>query len=177
MLSTTYFVLGAGRCGTSLVAKVLHELGVFMGERFAPKDPRNPIGYWEDLDFLELNYSLLTNKIDFHKWSSLIQDLIDKRNSSYDKWGLKDPRLSYLASFYLTLSENYKIIYCKKDLKVVAESMSKCYEWELDQAKRIAEIRTGLIEKLIRDKKYYLINFNNQIDENILRDKLKEIIQ
>jgi hypothetical protein len=53
-------VVGTGRCGTSTVARVLHEqLGVCMGSRFREADANNPRGFYEDLDALEANQRLL----------------------------------------------------------------------------------------------------------------------
>lgn len=43
------FVVGTGRCGSSTLARVLHQSGVCcMGHTFLPPDQRNPQGYWED---------------------------------------------------------------------------------------------------------------------------------
>jgi len=48
------FVTGVGRCGTSTVARVIHQNNVAcMGHRFSVADKHNIDGYWEDLDIAE----------------------------------------------------------------------------------------------------------------------------
>jgi len=92
----TVVVLGAFRGGTSMVAQLLMELGVFMGEEFAPPD----LEYenFEDREFQDL----------LHRWELLEKDeitledipaevtgallaLIEKRNRRYALWGWKYP--------------------------------------------------------------------------------------
>jgi hypothetical protein len=50
------------RSGTSLVAQVLHAMGVHVGEpeRLLPPDPFNPTGYWEHRDALQIDIDLFT---------------------------------------------------------------------------------------------------------------------
>ncbi len=52
-------VTGAGRSGTSAVARVLHESGVSMGSEMGEASESNPEGYYEDLDVLWLNERLM----------------------------------------------------------------------------------------------------------------------
>ncbi len=49
-------VLGPGRCGTSTVARGLISLGVPFGDRLKPAARKNPRGFFEDLDLLDINY-------------------------------------------------------------------------------------------------------------------------
>jgi len=56
----TVIVLGAPRSGTSLMAGMLHKAGTCMGHNFVPPQPANPRGFYEDMDFVELDTRLLT---------------------------------------------------------------------------------------------------------------------
>lgn len=49
-------VLGPGRCGTSTLARGLISLGVAFGDRLKPAMRKNPRGFFEDLDLLDINY-------------------------------------------------------------------------------------------------------------------------
>lgn len=49
-------VLGPGRCGTSTLARGLISLGVVFGDRLKPAMRKNPRGFFEDLDLLDINY-------------------------------------------------------------------------------------------------------------------------
>ena len=56
-LSLAYMILaiGTGRSGTSEVARILEEQGVFMGKAFHLGDKFNPKGYFEDREFQSLH--------------------------------------------------------------------------------------------------------------------------
>jgi hypothetical protein len=92
----TVVVLGAFRGGTSMVAQLLMELGVFMGEEFAAPDQEYE--NIEDREFQDL----------LHRWELLEKDvitpsdipvgvmgallaLIEKRNREHALWGWKYP--------------------------------------------------------------------------------------
>jgi hypothetical protein len=45
-------VTGMHRSGTSLLASFLRAAGINLGENLYPADSANPLGYFEDLDFL-----------------------------------------------------------------------------------------------------------------------------
>ena len=53
-------VAGMHRSGTSRVASPLAALSVDMGSRLLPRDPHNPLGYFEDVEFLELQRKILS---------------------------------------------------------------------------------------------------------------------
>lgn len=92
------------RAGTSVLAHLLSTLGVNMGERFRAPDVHNPDGYFEDLDFRDLNQKILAaaNGTWYQPPSAdaiidtvgtLDQDialLIARKN--HGLWGFKDPR-------------------------------------------------------------------------------------
>ena len=54
-------VTGAGRSGTSAVARVLHESGVTMGRDFGPPSEFNPLGFYEELPVRELNQRIMAD--------------------------------------------------------------------------------------------------------------------
>lgn len=98
-------VLGMHRSGTSLVAGLLHHLGVFMGEDFPTDD--SPWCHYEDPAFVSLNQQLLTSAggswrnppsleslwRGSHNYNEQIQRLIRDRYA-HNHWGWKDPRTS-----------------------------------------------------------------------------------
>ncbi len=49
-------VLGPGRCGTSTLARGLIALDIAFGGRLKPAMRKNPRGFFEDLDLLDINY-------------------------------------------------------------------------------------------------------------------------
>jgi len=51
-------VLGAGRSGTSVVARAIQTVGVELGNDFKPPSPKNPTGFFEDAALLRLSKKL-----------------------------------------------------------------------------------------------------------------------
>lgn len=95
-----------------------------MGEKFLSGDNLNPKGYFEDLDFLNLNkYLLAVSGGDWRhipayekimalknnkRACQLIQGLVSKRTQKYDMWGWKDPRTVLTIELFLPyLPETY----------------------------------------------------------------------
>mgnify|MGYP006290474083 CR=1 FL=1 len=52
-------ILGLGRTGTSMVAGILEKLGIDMGTNYKKKNDSNPLGYFENVEFLEINKQIL----------------------------------------------------------------------------------------------------------------------
>jgi hypothetical protein len=112
-------VLGMHRSGTSALAGLLAELGVFMGARlFDAQEGVNDKGFYENERVVRLNDRVLDRL--GARWDqpnlfqpgdsdlSGTQDLASERDtllsteySDRPLWGMKDPRLCLLASFWL----------------------------------------------------------------------------
>jgi hypothetical protein len=146
---TCFLVLGPGRSGTSFIAKTLHENGVVMGERFRPPDKKNPDGYYEDLDFKELNESLLANKLPFSGWQYQVCELVDSKSGD---WGVKDPRLCYLLGYYLDIIPSACALRAHRPIHEVALSMNRCYGWPIAEALSEAARREALLDRYPTDR-------------------------
>lgn len=138
---TVVCIAGMHRSGTSMVAKLLSQCGIYLGgeEDLMPRDNYNVDGYWENLGFVEINDSLLsyfsgtwslppTSDITFdisqipealtRKAQSLIQ-----RFEGKSFWGWKDPRNSITLPFWQQLIPNLKFIVCLRNPLEVAQSL------------------------------------------------------
>jgi FtsZ-binding cell division protein ZapB len=114
-------IAGMHRSGTSLVASYLSSLGVHMGDRLLPADPRNPRGYFEDADFVELHGRILrdcttADEAGHHDWGWTESGRLDRaplaryaeearalaaeRAGTPGIWGWKDPRTTLLLDFW-----------------------------------------------------------------------------
>ncbi|HSY52324.1 MAG TPA: glycosyltransferase [Thermoanaerobaculia bacterium] len=111
---------GMHRSGTSLVASLLAAWNVRMGDKLVPADRGNPAGYFEDVDFLELDRRILlacTPPEDGHRdwgWTesenfddgplpahrNAAAALVAARDRAGSPWGWKDPRTSMLLDFW-----------------------------------------------------------------------------
>ena len=135
---TAVIVLGMHRSGTSLVASMLDAMGVEMGERLMPANPSNPRGYYEDLDFYEMNEAILAEA--GGNWGQLpsqqaieeagerlryrIGALVDRKN--WQKlWGWKDPRTCITLPLYLPHLDDVRCVVVRRDRPAVVASLMK----------------------------------------------------
>jgi len=99
-----YMVIGCHRSGTSLVAGILHKLGVHMGDNLLGAFKSNPRGHFEDIPIIHINDDILAaNETKWHKTLPVTQcpekiysrlmAYIEKRKGRGYPWGIKDPRL------------------------------------------------------------------------------------
>lgn len=134
-------ITGMHRSGTSLTASFIQSIGVNIGQNMFPADQCNVKGYFEDVDFLEFQRSLLqascppgdsgwpdwgwteSETLDRSNWPAYIPEakaLIARRNQENHQdnyqgnlWGWKDPRTSLLLEFWHQLLPNarYLLVY------------------------------------------------------------------
>jgi hypothetical protein len=112
-----FVVLGVHRGGTSLAAAALASLGVPFGDSLMEPDEDNPTGYWEDLDIVEFNNSILnalsmtwdsigsvsTDQVDSLESAGFVQkglSLLDDKFKKASVFGFKDPRTVRLLEFW-----------------------------------------------------------------------------
>lgn len=134
----TVVLLGMHRSGTSVTMSILEELGVFIGDNILGKNDSNPLGHFEDLDFINLNDKILkAAKGDWDNPPSLenileveeffeeeIKSLIRAKNLNV-VWGWKDPRTCLTLPLFLKHLKNYKLIVIERDNQEIANSLSK----------------------------------------------------
>ena len=79
-------VLGMHPSGTSLTARALQVLGVYLGEHLIPPiDGNNDKGFWEGIDINDFDYALL-EKVD-SSWDrlKLLDESVQTHNQSVSK--------------------------------------------------------------------------------------------
>lgn len=129
---TCILITGTHRSFTSLVANIFHNgLGVPMGKKFLPADPRNPKGYWEDMDFRDRNQEMVG------RWEApslratptdqrFFDLLIRKRFMEHDVWGVKDVRFSHTLKVFADAfphNAHLEIVVCQRDYNHSARSI------------------------------------------------------
>ncbi|HEC68495.1 MAG TPA: glycosyltransferase [Candidatus Desulfofervidus auxilii] len=136
-IKKSIIVLGMHRSGTSMTAGVLHRLGVNMGKNLMKGNWANPLGYFENLEFVRLNDRILQaaggswndppgrEKIlaQKEKFSSEIYNLIQKEKSEI--WGWKDPRTTLTIELFLPYLENPYFLICYRNPLSIAESLKR----------------------------------------------------
>ena len=158
-------VLGMHRSGTSMIAGILESLGVDLGEDQLGKEWSNPLGHFEDVDFLSLNKAILASAggswkdppsltdiiTQGKKYQSEIKELILERNqrSSGSPWGWKDPRTSLTIELYLPHLVNPYLIWCKRDQLAISRSLQKRNQIPVSDSQALHEYYENQIEDFI----------------------------
>lgn len=141
-------VVGMHRSGTSAMAGVLANNGVYMGEGHYHPAPskENPKGFFENREFRVINDQLLRmNGYQVKSFSPAVPSteamvcpyaveaqmatLVNRYNNAYVNWGFKDPRTALTlrfwlrAIFYAVPQKECKVIMMNRDSLSVAVSM------------------------------------------------------
>ena len=145
-MSNCFLVMGLPRSGTSMVAGVLHNLGVWMGEEFVPHESANENGFFENLVLVRYHSTATqTNTFDqiidvwdkvqtgekYHLVSgqrSMYEFEIDNYDNNYLNWGFKDPRLcipNLMENFISAAKKRHdiKIIFVSRHPSSVVKSL------------------------------------------------------
>ena len=116
-------VLGMHRSGTSAMTRGLGVAGVSLGDALMPPEPGvNDKGFWEDLDIVRFNETLLTtcgrvwhslarigpHEADFLEGEGHVQTgiaLLHRKVARHARFGFKDPRTAKLLPFWVRVFE------------------------------------------------------------------------
>src|SRR5512132_1816603 len=131
------------RSGTSLVARILGECGLFLGpsEDLLAANEENREGFWENRRFVELNDELLaafggtwdappTFPTEWERTKKLgslrrrARELV-KEFEAREPWGWKDPRNSLTIRFWRQLVPGLKVVHCVRNPLEVADSLER----------------------------------------------------
>jgi hypothetical protein len=132
-----FIVLGMHRSGTSMVAGLLHGSGICMGKAFRQVLPQNPLGFFEEESFRQLNDAfLLEAGYIVKEWSAAFcktalktdklheaGNLIGQWNKSNGSWGWKDPRTCLTIGLWLKVLQSNGLLR-KTNIIVVNRSVS-----------------------------------------------------
>src|SRR5436190_15658023 len=135
-------IAGAHRSGTSMLTRLLHGCGLYLGPKDALMPPQadNPDGFWEHLGFVGLNDELLdalggawdlppkTNENLSDERLDVLRTkarLLIEVFQSAQIWGWKDPRNSLTLPFWEDLLPGLKTLIIVRNPLEVAYSMRK----------------------------------------------------
>lgn len=110
-------VLGMHRSGTSAITRGIVALGASVGENLVPEGADNPTGFWEDMEFVQINdrlleaigqtyesLALMPTSYARDERVNVLRDeataLMSGKLTRSPVWVLKDPRVSRLLPFW-----------------------------------------------------------------------------
>jgi len=135
-------IAGMHRSGTSMVAKMLHDGGLFLGsdDELMAAASDNTEGFWEHNDIVALNDAILgemggawdlppsgEQDWDGERFAPM-RDIAGKivgRFSGMDPWGWKDPRNSLTLPLWRTVLGEFKVVSVVRNPLEVAMSLAK----------------------------------------------------
>ncbi len=177
---------GAHRSGTSVLTRLLHAAGLYLGSEsdLMPPRPDNPDGFWENLRFVQLNDEILNavgaawdlpplasenfQNEDLRPIRAKARLLLDSFQTE-SSWGWKDPRTCLTLRFWLDLLPGLKTVIIVRNPLEVAYSMQKrngtSYAlalrlWEIYNRRLLSDSQSG--ERLIT---HYQAFFDHPQDE------------
>lgn len=173
-------VISGHRCGSSLVAGILQELGVFMGAELLGTTRSNEIGHFEDLEFQRLHKVMIGDWRDpdpmLGKCRKPYRTLIRKREK-LPLWGLKDPRLCFTFPYLvdaLLKRTDLRAIYVRRDPNSAAASMIA--RAARDSAKH-TKVTAGQAKELALHYEQQAENILIEWDGDILIVDYEELVQ
>lgn len=163
-------VLGTGRSGTSVVARVLHErLGVSMGERLPGPSGANPRGAYEDLAFREIHIDHLAGRLSRQVLEARIEELIAAREPP---WGLKDPRLCHLLDVYLPRLPDAELVVCDRQIDACARSAARVTTASREEALGEMQTRKRKLDRAMNGRGHLKLDMNARREEDELERTL-----
>jgi hypothetical protein len=160
MNQKTIIVLGMFRSGTSMVAGILDRLGVAMGDQMYPESRANPLGYFEDKEFMDLNRRIVDDaggslndpppleKILYlqGKYRPAIQNML---RDNPPVWGWKDPVTALTIHLYADYLVHPYIIVCSRNPEDVALSYSKMVGLSISEVKALRRTYNDSIDTFL----------------------------
>lgn len=124
-MTSALIVAGFHRSGTSMVAQILQQAGIFLGREMIGANSSNPHGHIEDREFVALHRRVMeahgdTWQVDGPRIYHLAQPhweafdhLLARRRASHQLWGFKDPRVCFFMGVweYLVPEANFLVVH------------------------------------------------------------------
>ena len=139
-------VTGVGSSGTSMIAGILHKLGVSMGYtwRHVPPEGDKVWHRYEDTDFVFMNLLFAIKAPE----KVIIDALRYLVRCKREPFGFKDPHISMNIPIYRKAIPDARWIWCTRNKKAIMDSLKR--NWKMNFAKAILYTE-GRIQRL---KKY-----------------------
>jgi len=176
-----YFVVGIGRCGTSTVARVLHQNRICcLGHEWHTPDKFNPQGYWEDLVIRKKILSeLQTVGFPVRKVYRKIYKYHKKSGCDLSlPFGFKEPRLCRVPHARWIELEPKHIFWAQRPAELIINSLKR-WKKEHTHPKQSAEEffykRQKMLEKALRGLPHVtIIDFSDYRTDSWVLEKIKE---
>jgi GT2 family glycosyltransferase/glycosyltransferase involved in cell wall biosynthesis len=176
-IQTAICIAGAHRSGTSMLTRLLHACGLYLGpkDELMPAQADNPDGFWEHLGFVALNDELLNElggawdlppKRDENFTHAGLDPLRMKARlliETFDSaglWGWKDPRNSLTLPFWQNLLPSMKTLIMVRNPLEVAHSMKERNGISYSLGLRLWEIYNRRVIETVGNQKRLVTHYD-----------------
>ena len=142
-MSDQLIVAGFHRSGTSLVCRLLHRAGLFLGYDLMGAAFSNPYGHFEDVEVVRLHEQLLADNgqtwmvsepflpviVEPH-WRGM-ERIVQLRNAEHSLWGFKDPRVCSFMMAWKHLLPGAKVLLVYRHFSDTTYSLGRRQSTEL----------------------------------------------
>lgn len=163
MTRKCFLLLGMHRSGTSLLSKMVHNLGVDLGpkDEIMGPDDANPGGYYENYDFVRANNSILAHSGGHWNYLPSKDEILAGGRANKDEmeaaierarkpvWGFKDNRtmVTFPAWEPLLRREGLRIVWIRRERDAVIRSLKRTHIAQFEEKDRNDEYLAGLIDQ------------------------------
>ena len=168
-------IVGPPRSGSSSVAEIVQNLGIFIGDEFKTLK-HNLNGTFEDKEIFDITLDYTINKIRLEEFQKRISVIFQKRQSLEIPWGWKDPRTYKLLDIYFEYFENPRFIRCYRPAHKCMDSMMRCFSWDKDKAYTTFNAINYILDEKLEGRPVLKVFIEDLID-GTAEGKIKEFIK
>lgn len=167
-------VVGTGRSGTSVVARICQGLGVDMGGPGDTDRESNPGGDYERADVKEVNAAFHAGEITAAQYGTALYGIASEQDGP---WGFKHPLASQFLEYLISNFPAGHYIWCQRDLQDTAESFAKWYGRDVESCMNTVKRRDRKLQACLSNRRNTLkIDMTNRWDEDDLRELVESYL-
>ena len=166
-------IVGQPRTGSTSVAKMMQELGMFIGNDFMEVMEDGECSY-EDQEFVDISHAHIQKKIDREEFLHRLEERTHKRNHTHDLWGFKDPRAYKMIEDYKKIVKP-RFIRTHRPVHKCMESMMRVFGWSNDKSYKTYNAINYILDAGLEGEEVLNIYIEDLINQTAM-SKLKEYI-
>ena len=163
-------IVGQPRTGSSSVAKIVKEAGVFIGDEYLGL--KDQVTY-EDKELCELSMLMTEGNTTKEEYKEMFLHITKDRK---EPWGWKDPRAYKLLDIYFEMFDDLKFIRCRRPVHKTMESMERVFGWSKEKAYTTYNATNYILDEKLEGKNVLDINIED-LKDGEAKDKILNFIK
>jgi hypothetical protein len=179
-------IAGFHRSGTSMVTRMFHLSGLFVGNKLLGSSPSNPYGHFEDEQIIKIHDDILAeNGLDWMVKENIairisepnlfrMVHLIRSRNVNHQVWGFKDPRVCLFCDTWRKLVPNAIFVLVFRDFLETTNSFLKRHSRDILMVKGNADKHIKFWNEIEYAYRMWLVHNKRLV--NLVRSEPENVI-